>query len=85
MEERVVKSDAPKAYAQIDRLLRDIASALARLSTRTDAATFEMLGKLRAREFASLRVEARAGLEPSAVVVRLEALRSEIDCRLEPH
>ena len=73
----------------IDRLLIDAKQALDQMPPDEDAATLEALGEIRARiahEVATLAAaEARAGLSAGDLIMRLEALRMEIDRRLALH
>ena len=77
-----------RAEPVIDRLLIDTKQALDQMPLDEDAATLEALGEIRARiahEVATLAAEARAGLSSGDLIMRLEALRMEIDRRLALH
>jgi hypothetical protein len=77
-----------RAESVIDQLLTEVKQALDRQLRDEDAATLEALGELRARverEVVALAAEARAGLGAGDLIIRLEALRMEIDRRLALH
>ena len=77
-----------RAESVIDRLLTDARQALDQMPLDEDATTLEALGEIRARierEVAALTAEARAWFSAGDLILRLEALRMEIDRRLALH
>ena len=77
-----------RSESVIDRLLIDAKQALDQMPLDRDAATLEALAEIRGRierEVAALAAEARAGVSAGDLILRLEALRMEIDRRLAPH
>jgi hypothetical protein len=71
-----------------DDPLADVKLALDRMLRDEDAVTLEALADPVAHidgEITALAAEARAGLELGDVVMRLDALRQEIDRRMAPH
>ena len=77
-----------RSESVIDRLLIDAKQALDQMPLDEDTTTLEALAEIRARiadEVAALTAEARAGFSAGDLIMRLEALRMEIDRRLALH